>query len=155
MYRIICLLLCILYNFIPSNGLAQVQQDIPKPRLNHLAIYVVDVQQSASFYSELFGFDTLPEPFHDNKHAWFSIGPGIALHIIQGAPQPKAYFLNNHMCFSVQSTAIYIEKLIKKGISYYNAQGEKSRITTRIDGVKQVWIQDPDGYYIEINDVRN
>jgi lactoylglutathione lyase len=59
------------------------------------------------------------------------------------------------MCFSVPSTTTYIEKLIKKDISYYNAQGEKSRITTRIDGVKQVWIQDPDGYYIEINDARN
>jgi lactoylglutathione lyase len=155
MQRMIGLLFCMVGCFSNVITLAQDKQDTPRPRLNHLAIYVVDVKQSASFYSELFGFDTLPEPFHDNKHAWFSIGPGIALHIIQGAPQPKAYFLNNHMCFSVASTTAYVEKLIKKGMPYFNAQGEKGNITTRVDGVKQVWIQDPDGYYIEINDARN
>ena len=62
---------------------AQNEKKLPKAHLNHLAIYVVNMQQSARFYQELFQFDTLPEPFHDNKHAWFSIAPGIALHIIQ------------------------------------------------------------------------
>ena len=29
--------------------------------------------------------DSLPEPFHDGKHAWFAIGQGKQLHIIEGA----------------------------------------------------------------------
>lgn len=134
---------------------AQSTNKPPKAHLNHLAIYVVNMKQSARFYQELFQFDTIPEPFHDNKHAWFSIAPGVALHIIQGAPQPKEYFLNNHMCFSVAKTADYVEMLIQKGIPYYNSKGEKGQITTRIDGVKQVWINDPDGYFIEINDAKD
>ena len=134
---------------------AQTEKKLPKAHLNHLAIYVINMQQSARFYQEIFQFDTIPEPFHDNKHAWFSIAPGVALHIIQGAPQPKEYFLNNHMCFSVAKTADYVEKLIQKGIPYYNSKGEKGQITTRIDGVKQVWINDPDGYFIEINDAKD
>ncbi|MFM7357642.1 MAG: VOC family protein [Sediminibacterium sp.] len=139
---------------LPASSHAQTNPPKPKARINHLAIYVVDLQKSASFYSELFSFDTLPEPFHDNRHAWFSIGPGIALHIIQGAPEPKEYFLNNHICFSVESTNDLVYQLRQKGITFYNAQGEKGLITTRIDGVKQVWIRDPDGYYIEINDAK-
>jgi len=134
---------------------AQTEKKLPKAHLNHLAIYVVNMQQSASFYQELFQFDTIPEPFHDNKHAWFSIAPGVALHIIQGAPQPKEYFLNNHMCFSVANTTDFVGMLVKKGIPYFNSKGEKEQITTRVDGVKQVWINDPDGYFIEINDVKD
>lgn len=148
-----CFLLVLCYLFSTA-CFSQAPPNRPKARLNHLAIFVVDVQNSASFYSELFAFDTLPEPFHDNRHAWFSIGPGIALHIIQGAKEPKEYFLNNHMCFSVESTTEFVEKLRKKSITYYNAQGEKGNVTTRVDGVQQVWIRDPDGYFIEINDAR-
>ena len=150
-YACFLLVLCCLFS---TACFSQAPPNRPKARLNHLAIFVVDVQKSASFYSELFAFDTLPEPFHDNRHAWFSIGPGIALHIIQGAKEPKEYFLNNHMCFSVESTQEYVDKLTRKGIIFYDSTGEKNKVTTRIDGVQQVWIRDPDGYYIEINDAR-
>jgi len=27
-------------------------------------------------------------------------------------------------------------------------------VTTRPDGVHQIWFQDPDGYWLEINDVK-
>lgn len=150
-YACFLLVVCCLFS---TACFSQAPPNRPKVRLNHLAIFVVDVQKSASFYSELFAFDTLPEPFHDNRHAWFSISSGIALHIIHGAQEPKEYFLNNHMCFSVESTTEFVQKLRKKSITYYNALGEKGNVTTRVDGVQQVWIRDPDGYYIEINDAR-
>ena len=60
-----------------------------KARLNHTAIYVMDVKTSAAFYQNTIGLDTIPEPFHDGKHVWFKAGPGIALHIIQGAEMKK------------------------------------------------------------------
>jgi lactoylglutathione lyase len=53
--------------------------------INHLAIFVVDLKKSSSFYSDIIGLDTIPEPFHDNKHTWMKIGPGSSLHIIEGA----------------------------------------------------------------------
>ena len=134
---------------------AQTNAKPAKAHLNHLAIYVVDVHQSARFYQDLFQLDTIPEPFHDNKHAWFAINTGVALHIIQGATQPKEYFLNNHMCFSVPKTADFVEMLKQKGIPYFNSKGIKGEVTTRIDGVKQVLINDPDGYFIEINTAKD
>jgi len=45
--------------------------------------------------------------------------------------------------------------LEKHGIVWYNAAKEMGKTTTRVDGVKQVWIQDPDGYWLEINDAKN
>jgi len=125
-----------------------------KARLNHQAIYVVDLKKTMSFYGDVFQLDTLPEPFHDGKHAWYSIAPGVALHVIQGADKPKEYFLNNHMCFSVPSVPAFIEKLKPRNVTYYNSKAEPGIITTRVDGVKQIWVNDPDGYWIEVNDAK-
>ncbi len=133
---------------------AQTNQNKPKAQLNHVAIFVVDLQKSMAYYSNFFQLDTIPEPFHDGKHAWYSIAPGIALHVIQGADKPKEYFLNNHMCFSVPSIEKFVEKLKAAHMGWVNAKAEPGVITTRIDGVKQIWVNDPDGYFIEVNDAK-
>jgi lactoylglutathione lyase len=126
-----------------------------KAHINHTAIYVVDVKTSAAFYQNIVGLDTIPEPFHDGKHAWFQTGPGIALHIIQGANVKKEYYKNQHTCFSVASVESFIAVLQKNNIPWEDRDGTKMAVTTRIDGVKQIWLQDPDGYWIEINDAKD
>ncbi len=129
-------------------------QTKPKAQLNHVAIFVVDVQKTGSFYKEFFQLDTIPEPFHDGKHIWFSIAPGVAMHVIQGADKPKEYYQNNHICFSVPSVEAFVQKLKSKQMNWYNAVGTLGVITTRVDGVKQIWITDPDGYWLEVNDAK-
>lgn len=134
--------------FIGQNSYSQ------KATLNHTAIYVVDAQKSVVFYQHILGLDTIPEPFHDGRHAWFRTGPGLALHIIEGAPAKKEYYKNQHTCFSVGSVQNFITLLQKKNISWEDRDGTKMAVTTRIDGVKQIWLQDPDGYWIEVNDAK-
>jgi lactoylglutathione lyase len=124
-------------------------------RINHLAIFVQDIKKSAFFYQEIVGLDSIPEPFHDGKHVWLKIGPGASLHIIEGASQKKEYFKNNHICFSVPSVEKFVEALRKNNISYEDVSGKKNSISNRVDGVKQIWLQDPDGYWIEINDAKD
>lgn len=130
-------------------------QHTQKATINHTAIFVKDVTVSALFYKNIIGLDTLAEPFHDGLHAWFKTGPGIALHIIQGATEKKAYYKNQHTCFSVASVDVFVKLLAQNKIGWEDRDGAKLAITTRIDGVKQVWLQDPDGYWIEINDARD
>ena len=129
-------------------------QNKPKALLNHVAIYVVDLEKSMAYYNEVFQLDTIPEPFHDGKHAWYSIAPGVAMHVIQGAEMPKEYYLNNHTCFSVPSVEAFIEKIKARNMTWFNSKGVKGIVTTRIDGVKQIWVNDPDGYWIEVNDAK-
>lgn len=126
-----------------------------KTRINHTAIYVVDLKKSTIFYTEILGLDTIPEPFHDGKHTWLRIGPGAAMHIIEGAPERKNYYKNQHTCFSVESVTVFTEKLKKAGIAFEDVAGKQGAITTRVDGVHQIWLQDPDGYWLEINDARD
>ena len=129
-------------------------QNKPKALLNHVAIYVVNLEKTKTYYQEMFQLDTIPEPFHDGKHAWYSIAPGVAMHVIQGAEKPKEYYLNNHTCFSVPSVDDFVAKLKARNMFWFNSKAVKGEITTRIDGVKQIWVNDPDGYWIEVNDAK-
>lgn len=133
---------------------AQTIQTKPKARLNHVAIYVVDLEKTKAYYRDMFRLDTIPEPFHDGKHAWYSIAPGVAMHVIQGADKPKEYYQNNHICFSVPSVEAFVQKLKEKQMVWRDSKGALGIITTRIDGVKQIWVSDPDGYWLEVNDAK-
>lgn len=122
-----------------------------KPLLNHIAMYVKDLKTSTAFYINIINLDTIPEPFHDGKHTWFSVSENSHLHLIQGAKETTTHDKNTHLCFSVPSVESVIVKLDKNGISYQNWAGEEKSVTTRVDGIKQIYFKDPDGYWIEIN----
>ena len=146
-YAIICLVLIF-------GGLCANAQTRPMIRLNHIAVYVVDLKVSSDFYKHVIGLDTIPEPFHDGRHTWFSIGPLSHLHLISGAAKAIEHDKNGHLCFSVNSVEEFVKKLEKHKVEYSNWPGEKNAITTRADGVKQIYFKDPDGYWIEINDAK-
>lgn len=125
-----------------------------KVTLNHIAKYVIDLKESTHFYMDIIGLDTIPEPFHDGKHTWFTIGVKSHLHLIQGAAKGQVHDKNNHLCFSVASVPIFIKTLKTNKIEFENWIGEKNAVTKRVDGVHQIYFKDPDGYWIEINDAK-
>lgn len=58
---------------------------------------------------------------------------------------------NDHLCFSVPSIEDFIANLDKHKIDYTNWPGTAKEPTVRVDGVKQIYFQDPDGHWIEVN----
>jgi lactoylglutathione lyase len=145
--------LCLII-FIAVASSTAFSQSPTRARLNHVAIFVKDVKASRYFYASIIGLDTIPEPFHDGKHIWYTIGAGISLHVIEGAPENKVYYKNQHTCFSVNSVEEFTTVLRKSNMTWEDRDGVKNSITTRVDGVKQIWLQDPDGYWVEINDAK-
>ena len=125
-----------------------------KASLNHIAVYVVDLKISTAFYKDIIGLDTIPEPFHDGRHTWFSVGVKSHLHVISGAASKAVHEKNSHLCFSVPSVPEFIKNLEKNKIEYEDWAGSKMKVTNRVDGVKQIYFKDPDGYWIEINDAK-
>lgn len=126
-----------------------------KAALNHIALSVVNLKKSTAFYMDVVQLDTIPEPFHDNKHTWFAIGPKSHLHIIESAKEISSHDKNTHLCFTVPSVDEVVARLNKMKVPFVNWQGESGKITTRVDGVKQIYFQDPDGFWLEINDARD
>jgi lactoylglutathione lyase len=138
--------------FLGIGMLSNAQNKNTKTHINHTAIYVIDIEKAGNFYTQLIGLDTVPEPFHDGKHIWYKTAEHTMLHVIQGATQKKEYYKNQHTCFTVPNFNAFIEKLNALNWSYEDVAGNKNKITTRVDGVHQIWLQDPDGYWLEIND---
>ena len=119
--------------------------------LNHQALFVMDLKKAADFYKNIIGLPQIEEPFKLGKHVWLKTGPHTSLHLILGSEGKKEYYKNHHICFSVPSLETFIEKLKKNNLSWEDVSGKKGGITTRADGIQQLWLQDPDGYWLEIN----
>ena len=145
--RILSLFLILLL-MIANNINAQIKIN---PTLNHVAVYVSDLQKSTDFYENIIGLESIAEPFHDGRHKWFKIGTHSQLHLIEGAKFIVEHDKNSHLCFTISSMENFIEKLYKNKVPYENWSNEPDKITIRPDGVKQIYFKDPDGYWIEIN----
>jgi len=120
--------------------------------LNHIAVYVSNLEKSTAFYETILNLKQIPEPFHDGKHTWFTIGAAGHIHLVMGEPKEYLRDRNDHICFSVKSVEAFITNLNNHKIEYTNWPGTAKEITVRKDGVKQVYFKDPDGHLIEIND---
>ena len=118
---------------------------------NHIALYVADLKKSAAFYRDVVGAEIIDDPFRDNRHIWLKIGEHNQLHLIaRTRPDPG----NFHFAFSVPSVDDFVASLRKAGAQYPDGHGGANKIRLRPDGVKQIYFQDPDGYWIEVNEDR-
>ena len=125
-----------------------------KPHFNHLTVYVTDLARGAEFYKKVMMLDTIPEPFHDQRHVWFRIGEHSQLHVVSGAKEDIPHDVNVHLAFTVSSLPDFMKHLDKLGVKYGNFQGEAGKIALRPDQIQQIYLQDPDGYWIEVNNDR-
>lgn len=123
-----------------------------KIKVNHIAVHVSELERSMDFYQNVLALVEIEEPFKDGLHAWYDIGGGAALHLIEGPNIPKMISKVNHLCFSIPDMASFVQNMQNKKYPFESWAGVKGEITNRVDGVKQIYIQDPDGYWIEIND---
>lgn len=121
-------------------------------KVNHIAVHVSELQASKEFYTSILGLNEIEEPFKDGLHAWFSIGAGSALHIIEAPNTPTEISKVNHLCFSLENMDAFIQRLKDTNYPFESWPGEKGKVTIRVDGIRQIYIQDPDGTWIEIND---
>jgi len=124
---------------------------IESPVFNHQTVYVVDLDKSTAFYKDVMNLTQIDEPFKDGMHSWFRTGPHSQLHVVSGAKKKEAHDINIHIAFKVSSLTDFMNHLNQHNIKYGNVQGQQGVSQTRPDGIKQIYFQDPDGYWIEVN----
>lgn len=120
---------------------------------NHLALSVKDVDQSADFYKKVLHLVEITNRTKMDGIRWLSLGEGKELHLISTIKEP---FLMNkaiHIGLSTPNFDSFVKKLDELNITYSDWPGKIHTITTRADGVKQIYFQDPDGYWIEVNNI--
>jgi lactoylglutathione lyase len=134
------------------NGLCQ--ETTPKKGIeimsyNHVGLAVKDLKTSVIFYRDIIGLSPLDVP--DNMLAirrWFRVAPGQELHLLLGRENPVANNDKNGAHFSLSiptNSADGIEAFLKEKNVLYHRQ-------KRFDGAFQIYVTDPDGYVIELNE---
>jgi len=120
---------------------------------DHSTVFVRDLQKSADFYEKVLGLERIAEPFKDGRHVWFRIGAHDQLHVVSGATEAMPHDVNVHLAFRVASFGDFVSHLDQLSIKYRKSIRDAAKGTSiRPDGVHQLYFQDPDGYWIEVND---
>ena len=120
--------------------------------LNHIALSVKDVNESIEFYQKVLQLKEIKNTASDSKTRWLSFDDGKQLHLI---PRPNSEIKTNkavHFALTTPDLNSFIRYLKKLKIDYSDWLGSPNKDYMRKDGIRQVYFQDPNGYWIEIND---
>ena len=123
--------------------------------LQHTTVVVSDFEKSKEFYLGLLQLERIPADWLPENQMFVSAGGKLELHIgeVPGVEIEPSNF--NHFAFSVNDFDGFLAYLKSKGVIYTSlGGGENYSVQKRPDGVRQTWIQDPDGYWIEFNDMK-
>ncbi|MFL6514038.1 MAG: VOC family protein [Chthoniobacterales bacterium] len=133
---------------------SQVTNSEKRPEIDHITLQVSDLEKSAEFYRGTIGLEQIPEPFKDGKHLFFRLGAHTQLHLVPGVKSGINHDVHVHFALRVSSVDSFCTTLQDKKIKYFGANDQEGVVTTRPDGIKQIYFQDPDGYWVEVNDSR-
>lgn len=124
----------------------------PQVKFDHMSLVVKDLNETIDFYVKVLGFHKIDDPTGVATIDWIENQTGQQLHFSQGDLSEIKFTKSVHMSFGVVTLTPFIANLEKLNIAYENWPGEQSSITIRQDGIRQIYIRDPNGYWIEIND---
>jgi lactoylglutathione lyase len=85
---------------------------------------------------------------------FFRFGPHSELHLIGGGQADMERDIDVHFALKVGSLPDFVTALEEKQVKYFSTKREEGIVTHRPDGVNQVYLRDPDGYWVEVNDSR-
>ncbi|MBB4077847.1 catechol 2,3-dioxygenase-like lactoylglutathione lyase family enzyme [Lewinella aquimaris] len=121
---------------------------------DHYAINVENLNRSIDFYQQVFGLDEVHNGTGKENIRWLSLGAGMALHVIETDRSQLRLQKGVHMAISVGRFDEFVEHLRDIELPFETWQGVALESNDRPDGVRQVYFQDPDGYWIEVNNGR-
>ena len=105
--------------------------------------YVADLDASMEFYGKRLELEPIPRPAFSFPGAWYRLGEVQELHLIAGRDaEVNSGTRGNHFALGVESMDAAEAFLSERGISHTPRQ-------TRPDGAFQIYVEDPDGYWIE------
>jgi catechol 2,3-dioxygenase-like lactoylglutathione lyase family enzyme len=119
---------------------------------DHYTIRVKDLNRSAEFYQKVLELSEIENRTQKAHIRWFSMGDGRELHIAEGNSDVIKTNVGVHIALRLKDFDGFLAHLNRHNINRHNSKGIQDSITTRTDGIRQVYFQDPDGYWIEVNE---
>jgi lactoylglutathione lyase len=120
---------------------------------NHIALSVKNLDESASFYATVLQLQEITNKTKMEGIRWFSFGEGKELHLISFLKEPVTINKAVHIALTTSNFDAFVKALETKKIPYSDWPGIPNKVNMRADGIKQIFFQDPNGYWIEVNSV--
>ena len=135
-------------------GLLQAQDSVSfKFSVNHLALSVKEVNRSAEFYNKVLGLPEITNRSKIEGIRWFVLGDARELHLISVIKEKVTANKALHLGLSSPNFDSFVKRLDLLKIPYSDWPGKPNTVNIRADGIKQIFFQDPDGYWLEVNSV--
>lgn len=111
----------------------------------HVSVHAHDLDESARFYTEVFGMEEIPAPDFPFPVRWLRVG-NLQLHLFQSeAPAPQGH----HFGIDVDDFEATYEKVRELGVQ--EKEGYFSNVYELPDGAVQLYLRDPAGNMVEVN----
>ena len=124
-------------------------------RLDHSALIVRDLEKTRHFYGTVLGLEEVPRPSSFKFGGCWFAGPGFELHFIleKDTTSPAGWIdagpglksgLAHHLAFAVEDLDEATRTLQHHGIPLSAGPFQRG------DGIVQIYVDDPDGHFIEL-----
>ena len=120
-------------------------------RYDHYSFIVKDLETVGDFYQDILKLEEIPHPSATSGFRWFKIHGGSQLHLIGKDSVSMKHSKSVHLCLATQNLDGFIEHLKVNNITFWDWPGKEGAVTDRADGVRQIYIKDPENNWIEIN----
>ena len=117
---------------------------------DHDALLVANLQDSLKFYRDILGFKEIYNAGLGEKFKWIKAANDVQIHLIESEEKTEKN-KGVHLAFNTTKLNDFIAFLRKVNVPFENSNGIPNTTNTRPDGVLQIYFQDPDGYWIEVN----
>lgn len=123
----------------------------PALSLDHVGIQATDLDRSVDFYTRVLGLHEVPAPFPRTAGRWIALDGGRMLHIVAHRTADAPHNRWDHFALACSDLDDMIAHLDAVHVAWTDMNGGHV-VQMRPDHVRQIFVRDPDGYNIELND---
>ena len=121
-------------------------------RLDHIALLVRDLEESVAFLTRTLGLSEIPNPMGGTAIRWIEIGDGRRFHVQAGDIDRVHVEKQTHFALSATDFDAVLARFRAEGVAFSDMKGTPGGVNVRPDGMRAIFVQDPNGYWFEIND---
>jgi len=123
-------------------------------RLDHIALLVRDLDETTRFLIEVLQVRAVANPMGGTEIRWFEFGNGQRFHVQAGDISRTHVEKRTHFALSAPDLDAVLDHLRGLGVPFSNMKGDVGEVNVRPDGMRAVFVEDPNGYWFEINDFK-
>ncbi|WP_417310120.1 VOC family protein [Devosia sp.] len=121
-------------------------------RIDHIALLVRDLDETAAFLTDVLGIAEIANPMGGTEIRWFEIGNGQRLHVQAGDISATHVEKRTHFALTAPDFDAMLARFRAEGVDFSDMKGTPGGVNVRPDGMRAIFVEDPNGYWFEIND---